>query len=80
MTASLWNRRRIAQLPIWGLLFGAAATSFNSASKGQAMTDTSTPRKSPFGDIAPALGDYTCCSATSGSARNFRRGIVASSP
>lgn len=23
------------------------------------MTDTPAPRKSPFGDIAPALGDYT---------------------
>jgi 4-carboxymuconolactone decarboxylase len=23
------------------------------------MTDTAAPRKSPFGDIAPALGDYT---------------------
>ena len=23
------------------------------------MTDTTAPRKSPFGDIAPALGDYT---------------------
>jgi 4-carboxymuconolactone decarboxylase len=59
MTADLWNRSRVAQLPFWGLLFGAAGTSFNFASKGQVMTDTNAPRKSPFGDIAPALGDYT---------------------
>jgi 4-carboxymuconolactone decarboxylase len=59
MTANLWSRRRAALLPVFGLLFGAAAASFNPASKGHAMSDTNTPRKSPFGDIAPTLGDYT---------------------
>jgi 4-carboxymuconolactone decarboxylase len=48
-------------LPLIALLTGgrAAAAPASSPSKGPSMTDTPGPRKSPFGDIAPALGDYT---------------------
>jgi 4-carboxymuconolactone decarboxylase len=61
MTDTLWTRRRAAQLPIVALLAGgdALAPPAGSTSKGYAMTETPAARKSPFGDIAPALGDYT---------------------
>jgi len=61
MSATLGTRRRAASLPLIALLTGgrAAAAPASSPSKGPSMTDTPAPRKSPFGDIAPALGDYT---------------------
>jgi 4-carboxymuconolactone decarboxylase len=55
---TLWTRRRTAQLPLIALLTGAATTA-SSIFKGHAMADTPAPRKSPYADIAPALGDYT---------------------
>jgi 4-carboxymuconolactone decarboxylase len=58
MTATLWTRRRAARLPLIALLASGAAP-FIPTRKGYAMTDSPAPRKSPFGDIAPALGDYT---------------------
>lgn len=55
MIKTLWTRRRAALLPIIGL---AGATAPIPNAKGDTMTDTPV-RKSPFGDIAPALGEYT---------------------
>jgi hypothetical protein len=60
MTATLWTRRRAASLPLIALFTGgASAASAPSPAKGYAMTNTHATRKSPFGDISPALGDYT---------------------
>ena len=61
MRHDLWTRRRAAQLPFIALFAGgeAMAAPANATSKGSPMTDSPAPRKSPFGDIAPALGDYT---------------------
>jgi 4-carboxymuconolactone decarboxylase len=51
-----WTRRRVTQVAVSALaapnVFSIAATS-----KGKTMSDA--PRNNPFGDIAPALGDYT---------------------
>jgi 4-carboxymuconolactone decarboxylase len=58
MLDSLWSRRRVAQLPVIALLTANAASAAPN-SKGYTMTNTQAPRKSPFGDIATALGDYT---------------------
>lgn len=55
---TLWTRRRTAQLPFRAFLIGAAMAA-SSIFKGHAMADTPTPQKSQYGDIAPALGDYT---------------------
>lgn len=48
----------MAQLPVIALLIAGAASGVPN-SKGYTMTNTQASRKSPFGDIAPALGDYT---------------------
>ena len=58
MTAADVTRHRAASLPLLALLAAGAAPVLPT-SKGYAMADTPAPRKSPFGDIAPALGDYT---------------------
>ncbi len=57
MNAVSWTRRRAAQLPLVALL--ASGTAPIPTAKGYTMTDTPAPRKNPFGDVAPALGDYT---------------------
>lgn len=59
--AALWSRRRAARLSLIALLIArhGAASIASPQSKELTMTDTPAPRKSPFGDIAPALGDYT---------------------
>lgn len=61
MTYTSWTRRSAAQLSLIALLASgeevAAAAIPNS--KGDIMTDSPAPRRSPFADIAPALADYT---------------------
>jgi 4-carboxymuconolactone decarboxylase len=58
MSAAELTRRRAASLPLLALLAAGGAPVLPT-SKGYAMADTSAPRKSPFGDNAPALGNYT---------------------
>ena len=58
MSTAEFTHRCAASLPLLTLLAGGLATVLPS-SKGYVMPDTSAPRKSPFGDIAPALANYT---------------------
>jgi 4-carboxymuconolactone decarboxylase len=58
MSTAKITRRRAASLPLLALV-AAGGAPILPTSKGYAMADTPAPRKSPFGDIAPALGKYT---------------------
>jgi 4-carboxymuconolactone decarboxylase len=60
MSEMRWTRRSAAQLPFIAALLGTQqAGAQNSNSSGAAMTETPAPHRSPYGDIAPALAEYT---------------------